>query len=153
LTAWFAAQLLPSISALLIAILFGALWRNLAPVPVVLDKGVKFSSKKLLRLGIILLGLQVSLSSILELGFGILLVVVISVAATFLATLWVGHLMGIGLAQRLLIASGFSICGAAAVAATEGATNAKEEEVATAIGLVVLFGTLMIPAVPFLGGA
>ncbi len=150
--AWLIAQVLPGVSALLIAIIVGALWRNLAPVPVVLSSGVKFSSKKLLRTGIVLLGLQLSLSSILDLGLGVLLVVVLSVAVTFFATLWAGHLMGISFAQRLLIASGFSICGAAAVAATEGATKAKEEEVATAIALVVLFGTLMIPLVPFLGG-
>ena len=59
--------------------------------------------------------------------------------------------MGIELPQRLLIATGFSICGAAAVAGTEGVTRAKQDQVATAIGLVVLFGTLMIPAMPLLG--
>src|SRR5699024_6905015 len=73
------------------------------------------------------------------------------VTVTFFGTLWAGHLMGISFAQRVLIACGFSICGAAAVAAAEGTTDAKEEEVATAIALVVLFGTLMIPLVPSLG--
>jgi uncharacterized integral membrane protein (TIGR00698 family) len=149
---WWLAQLLPGISPLLVAIMAGALWRNLAPVPAVLGRGIAVSSKKLLRTGIILLGLQVSLSSILGLGFGVLAVVVGSVAATFLATLWIGRCLGIGLAQRLLIASGFSICGAAAVAGVDGVVKAKEEEVATSIALVVLFGTLMIPLVPFLGG-
>jgi len=150
--AWVGASVLPGVSALLIAIILGATWRNLIPIPTVLVQGVRFSSKKLLRLGIILLGLQLSLSSILNLGFGVLLVVVVSVAVTFFATLWVGRLMGVSLAQRLLVASGVSICGASAVAATEGAIKSKEEEVATAIALVVLFGTLMIPLVPFLGG-
>lgn len=149
---WLTAGALPGVSALLIAILLGALWRNLLPVPRIMGPGVKFSSKKLLRTGIVLLGLQLSLSSILGLGAGVLLVVVLAVAVTFGATVWLGHVMGIGLAQRLLIASGFSICGAAAVAATENATDAKEEEVATALALVVFFGTVMIPLVPFLGG-
>ena len=149
--AWLISQLIPGISPLLIAILVGALWRNLIRVPRTLSPGITFSSKKLLRAGIILLGLQLSLSSILGLGPGVLLVVVASVAVTFGVTLWIGRLMGISLTQRLLIASGVSICGAAAVAAAENATDAKEEETATAIGLVVLFGTLMIPAVPFLG--
>lgn len=147
---WWGAQRL-GMSALLIAILLGALWRNIVPVPRALSQGVSFSSKKLLRTGIVLLGLQLSLSSILNLGFGVLLVVLASVSLTFFGTLWIGHLMGVSFAQRLLIASGFSICGAAAVAATGGASKAKEEEVATAIALVVLFGTLMIPLVPFLG--
>ena len=150
--AWLVSGILAGVSPLLVAIVAGALWRNLLPVPITLLSGIAFSSKKLLRTGIILLGLQLSLSSILALGPGVLLVVLLSVSVTFGATLWVGHLLGIGLAQRLLIASGFSICGAAAVAATENATKGKEEEVATAIGLVVLFGTVMIPLIPFLGG-
>lgn len=145
-------RFLPSVSPLLIAIVVGALWRNLAPIPVALSAGTNFSARKLLRIGIVLLGFQLSLSAILGLGPGILLVVVLAVGLTFAATMWLGGLLGITFSQRLLIASGFSICGAAAVAATEDATKAKDEEVATAIGLVVLFGTLMIPLVPFLGG-
>ncbi|GAA1124828.1 YeiH family protein [Citricoccus alkalitolerans] len=151
--AWGLVQLLPgSISPLLVAIPAGALWRNLAPVPAVLAPGVAIAAKKLLRTGIVLLGLQVSLTSVLDLGFGVLAVVVASVAVTFFGTLWIGARLGISPAQRLLIASGFSICGAAAVAGMDGVTKAKEEEVATAIALVVLFGTFMIPLVPFVGG-
>ncbi|UYQ77042.1 putative sulfate exporter family transporter [Glutamicibacter sp. JL.03c] len=145
------SQYLSSVSALLIAIVLGALWRNLAAVPRVLDDGVGFSAKKLLRLGIVLLGFQLSLGSILSLGPSVLLVVLAAVAVTFLLTAWIGKLMGLELEQRLLIAIGFSICGAAAVAGAEGTLKAKEHQVATAVGLVVLFGTLMIPAMPALG--
>ena len=145
-----AARMLP-VSALLIAILLGAAWRNLAPVPAVLDPGVRISGKRLLRIGIVLLGLQLSLSTILGLGPGVLAVVVLCVAVTFGASLVIGKWLGLDLPQRLLIAAGFSICGAAAVAATEGTVKAKQDQVATAIGLVVLFGTLMIPLGPALG--
>lgn len=145
------AKLLPGASPLLIAILLGAIWRNSLPVPATFNPGVAFSSKKLLRTGIVLLGLQLSLSTILGLGPGVLLVVVVCVGVTFGGTLIIGGWLGIELPQRLLIAAGFSICGAAAVAATENATRAKQDQVATAIGLVVLFGTLMIPIVPAVG--
>ncbi|UIK88986.1 YeiH family protein [Arthrobacter polaris] len=148
---WFGARYLTGVSPLLLAILAGAVWRNVFRVPLSLSPGIAFSSKKLLRTGIVLLGLQLSLSAILGLGPGVLVVVFLSVGVTFGLTLWIGQLLGISLSQRLLIAAGFSICGAAAVAATENATKAKQEEVASAIGLVVLFGTLMIPLVPFLG--
>ncbi|NMR32093.1 YeiH family protein [Crystallibacter degradans] len=146
-----AAQLLPGISPLLLAILLGVVWRNLVGVPASWAAGVQLSAKKLLRTGIVLLGLQLSLAEILGLGAGALLVVVAAVGLTFGATMWIGQILGISLTQRLLIASGFSICGAAAVAAVESATDAEEQETVTAIGLVVLFGTLMIPLVPFLG--
>lgn len=148
--AMFGARLLP-ISSLLIAILLGAIWRNLAPVPAGLEPGIKISAKRLLRLGIVLLGLQLSLFTILSLGPGVLAVVVLCVAVTFGACLLIGRWLGLDLPQRLLIAAGFSICGAAAVAATESTVKAKQDQVATAIGLVVLFGTLMIPLGPALG--
>ncbi|WP_404287196.1 YeiH family protein [Glutamicibacter arilaitensis] len=147
----FVSQFLNGLSALLLAIILGAVWRNVAPIPKVLNPGITIASKRLLRLGIVLLGLQLSLGTILGLGPGVLLVVVLSVGVTFALTLWIGGKMGIDLPQRLLIATGFSICGAAAVAATENVTRAKQDQVATAIGLVVLFGTLMIPAMPLLG--
>lgn len=150
--AWGLSRLLQGTSPLLLAILLGAVWGNTRPIPAGLVGGITFSSRRLLRAGIVLLGLQLSLSAVLDLGPAVLLVVLLSVGVTFGATVWLGKLLGIGLAQRLLIASGFSICGAAAVAAVESAVGARKTEVATAIGLVVLFGTLMIPAVPFLGG-
>lgn len=149
--AWLVSRLLAGASPLLIAILLGAVWGNLWPIPARFFEGIAVSSRNLLRAGIVLLGLQLSLSAVLELGPGVLLIVLLSVGLTFAATLWLGKLLGVSLAQRLLIASGFSICGAAAVAAMENAAGAKKTEVATAIGLVVLFGTLMIPAVPFFG--
>lgn len=148
---WLVSLLLPGASPLLVAILLGAAWGNTLPLPSFLLGGIAVSARHLLRTGIVLLGLQLSLAAVLELGPGVLLIVLLSVGLTFAATLWLGKLLGISFGQRLLIASGFSICGAAAVAATESASGAKKTEVATAIGLVVLFGTLMIPTVPFLG--
>ncbi|ALD64926.1 YeiH family protein [Arthrobacter sp. LS16] len=145
------SRFLDGVSALLLAIVLGALWRNIVPVPTALEPGIAVSGKKLLRLGIVLLGLQLSLGTILGLGPGVLLVVFLSVGVTFFATLWIGSRLGMDLPQRLLIAAGFSICGAAAVAGAENVVRAKQSEVATAVGLVVLFGTLMIPAMPALG--
>jgi len=139
-----------SLSALLLAIIIGALWRNLVPVAQRVEAGVSISSKTLLRLGIVFMGFQLSLQSMLSLGPGVLLVVLCSVMITFLLTAWIGKLLGLELQQRLLIAIGFSICGAAAVAGAQGSVKAKEHQVATAVGLVVLFGTLMIPALPAL---
>lgn len=152
MVAWGIAQLIPGLSALLVAILLGVVWRNTAPVPELLDEGVKFSAKKVLRTGIVLLGFQLSLSQILDLGWGVILLVVLAVVVTFLVTVWLGTKMGIPVAQRVLVASGFSICGAAAVAATESTIKSEQRDVATALALVVAFGTVMIPLLPFLGG-
>lgn len=145
-------RLLPTVSPLLIAILVGALLANLAPIPAQLRPGLTFSAKKLLRVGIALLGLQLMFSDILGLGWGVIAMVVAIVGLGITGTMFVGRLLGLSWTQRVLIACGFSICGAAAVAAVDGVVDAKEEEVLTAVALVVVFGTLMIPAVPMLAG-
>ncbi|MDP5181899.1 putative sulfate exporter family transporter [Blastococcus sp. BMG 814] len=138
----------PSVSVLMIAIVLGVVLTNVVRLPAMVQPGLAFSAKRLLRLGIVLLGLQLLLGDVLGLGAGMLGVVVVIVAGGIGSTLLVGRLLGIGATQRLLIACGFSICGAAAVAAVDGVVDADEEEVVTAVALVVLFGTLMIPLVP-----
>lgn len=144
--------LVAPLSALLVAILLGALVGNLLHLPAVVRPGVSVAAKRVLRIGIVLLGLQLVLGDILGLGWPMVLVVVAVVAAGMMATLLVGRWLGIAWTRRVLIACGFSICGAAAVAAAAGVVGADEDDVATSLGLVVLFGTLMIPVVPLLAG-
>jgi uncharacterized integral membrane protein (TIGR00698 family) len=147
------APLLPGISPLILAIVLGMVLANLAPLPAVLGPGLSFSSKRLLRAGIVLLGLQVVLGDLLSLGAGMLAVVVAVVTGGILGTLALGRLLGVGRRLTLLIACGFSICGAAAVAAAAGVTDPRdehEEDTVTAVALVVLCGTAMIALVPAL---
>lgn len=141
-------RVVPTASALLVAILLGAVVGNIVTLPARVEPGIGFAAKRLLRAGIVLLGLQLVISDIVDLGAGMILVVIAVVGLGIAGTMAMGRLLGIGFTQRLLIACGFSICGAAAVAATEGVVDAEDEEVATAIGLVVIFGTGMIPLLP-----
>ncbi|BCN79913.1 YeiH family protein [Prescottella equi] len=146
-------RLLPTVSPLLIAIVLGAVAANTVQLPATIRPGLTFSSKKLLRVGIALLGLQLMLSDIVGLGWGMIAVVVAIVTLGITGTMMMGSVLGLPWTQRLLIACGFSICGAAATAAVDGVVDAKEEEVLTAVALVVLFGTLMIPTIPLLSRA
>lgn len=143
----------PALSPLLLAILAGMAWRNLAPVPERLSPGVAFAAKPVLRAGIVLLGLQLALGDVLALGWGVVGLVVAVVGLTFAATLALGRALRLPWDLTALVASGFSICGAAAVAAADTVVRARRERAATALGLVVLFGTLMIPLMPLLTGA
>ncbi|MFC7449077.1 YeiH family protein [Rhodococcus daqingensis] len=152
-TAMGIGRLLPAVSPLLIAIVLGALVANLVTVPGWIRPGLDFSSKRLLRVGIALLGLQLMFSDVLALGWGVIAVVVAIVVLGMAGTMYAGKLLGLSWTQRVLIACGFSICGAAAVAAADGVVDAKEEELLTAVALVVVFGTLMIPTIPLLAGA
>ncbi|MGN6200389.1 YeiH family protein [Humibacter sp.] len=144
------ASVVPVLSATLTAIVLGVLVRNTLPVPSVLEAGLTFAAKKLLRLGIVLLGLQLMLGDVLGLGWGVILIVVAVVGIGFAGTLLMGRWLGVPYSQRLLIAGGFSICGASAVAAVDGVIQTeKNEEVVAAVALATVFGTLMIPFIPF----
>lgn len=145
-------RVVPVASPLLVAILLGVVVAAVRPLPAGTEPGLAFSGRSLLRAGIVLLGLQVSLRDIAGLGLGTVALVATVVAGGIAGSMWVGRLLGLTWTQRLLIACGFSICGAAAVAAVDGALDADEEEVATSVGLVVVFGTLMIGLVPLASG-
>jgi len=145
-------RLVPTVSALLFAIILGAVVANLVQLPQRFLPGIGFAAKRVLRTGIVLLGLQLVLGDILALGWGMIAVVVAVVVIGIFGTLLIGRALRIPTATRLLVACGFSICGAAAIAAADGVIDAEQEETATAIALVVLFGTLMIPIVPLLAG-
>jgi uncharacterized integral membrane protein (TIGR00698 family) len=146
-------QFLHTVSPLLIAIIVGAIAANVTTLPSRLRPGLTFASKKLLRIGVALLGLQLVLGDIVGLGAGMVAAVVVIVTLGIVGTMFVGRLLGLSWTQRLLIACGFSICGAAAVLAVDGVVEAEEEEVVTAVALVVIFGTCMIPVLPLLASA
>jgi uncharacterized integral membrane protein (TIGR00698 family) len=140
---------LPTVSPLLIAIVFGAVAANIAPLPQRLRPGLQFSAKRLLRVGVAMLGLQLVLGDIFHLGYGVIVIVIAVVGLGITGTIFIGKLLGLTWTQRLLIACGFSICGAAAVAAIDGVIEAEDEDdVPTAVALVVIFGTLLIPLIP-----
>jgi uncharacterized integral membrane protein (TIGR00698 family) len=152
-------HVLPGVSAMLIAIVLGAVLVNVAGgttgvLSPRLAPGLAFSSRRLLRLGVVLLGLQLVVGDVLSLGWTVVVGVVAIVSVTMLASIGIGRLLGISATQTLLIATGFSICGAAAVAGAEGVLGrrAKDGEAAAAVTLVVVFGTVMIAVMPALVG-
>jgi len=101
-----------------------------------------------LRVGVALLGLQVVLPELLALGWPVLLVVAGVVVIGIAGTLVLGRSLGVPPERSLLVACGFSICGAAAVAAVEGVRRSKDEDVATVVSLVVVFGSVAMLALP-----
>ncbi len=147
-TAWAVSAVVPGVSVLLAAIALGVAVGNTRTLPPSWTPGLAVAVKHLLRAGVVLLGLQLVLSQVASLGPRLLAVVVVVVAVGLVSTLALGRLLRTGRDLTLLVACGFSICGAAAVAAADTVVEAEEEDVVTAIALVVLFGTLMIPALP-----
>lgn len=172
------SRLVPGMSALLVAIVVGVIVGNLPSLPASTAPGLAVASQRLLRIGIVLLGLSVSVAQITALGAGVVAVAVAVVAGGFLVAEVVGRILGVSPSQRILIGAGMSICGAAAVAAVEpvarehararartvGSARAGDgagrdverevdEQVVTAVALVVALGTLMIGVVPLASSA
>ncbi len=143
----------PAVSPLLVAILCGAVLSNAAGLrgglPEALAPGLHVASRRFLRLGIVLLGLQLVIGDVLGLGWPVVAGAAVVVMGGLGATLCAGRLLGVPPSQSLLIACGFSICGAAAVAGADGVLRKRNgEETAAAVALVVIFGTAMIAALP-----
>ncbi len=132
-------------SSLTLAIVGGMLLGNTVYRSVVTHChfGVTFSKAKLLRLGIILYGFKLTFQDIASVGLTGILIDVLVLSSTFLLAYWIGHRkMGLDERSVILIGAGSSICGAAAVLATEPVLKAPVEKVTVAVATVVVFGTL-----------
>lgn len=144
--------LVPGIPAVLVAVALGVVVANTRGTPVRARPGLTLASGALLRAGIVLLGFGLVFQELLRLGARGLAVVVVVVIATFFGTQWAGRRLGVSEGLSLLVATGFSICGVSAIAAARGLSDADEEEVAYAVALVTLCGSLAIVLLPPLGG-
>jgi len=133
-----------------LALTAGAVVANLRLLPRCARPGLGFAGKRLMRAGIVLLGLKLALGDVTALGWRTLLVTVAVVLLTFLGTQWLGGRLGLPGDQPLLVATGFSICGASAVAAMNSVTDSDEDDVITSVALVTLCGTLAIVLLPLL---
>ena len=139
------------LSYILVAIVLGMVVRNTVGLPAIFEPGVSFCLRKLLRLGIIMMGIRLSILDVLKIGgFGIPIVLTCILAGLIIAiyvTRW------LKLPERLgtLIAIGTGICGASAIVATAPGIQAKDEEVTYAVANITIFGIAAMFLYPYLG--
>jgi uncharacterized integral membrane protein (TIGR00698 family) len=145
-----AHALVSQVGTLTWAVLFGAVAANLNMLPRSSAPGLKFATKRLLRLGVALLGFSLSLRAVADLGIQVVGMVVVVACATLLGTVWLGMRMGISRPRSILIGTGFAICGASAIAAMEESAEATEDDVAAAVAMVTLFGSVTMIGLPLL---
>ncbi|MGH8959574.1 MAG: YeiH family protein [Acidimicrobiia bacterium] len=144
---------LPSVSPLIFAVVLGFAAGNTPLRGDRLQPGFQYAARNLLRLAVVLIGARLSFADIAEIGAPGLAVVALTVMATFFGAQLLGRLLGVGRDLSLLIGTGYAICGVSAVAAMNGVIAAEDEEVAYAIGLVTMAGSLSILFLPLLGRA
>jgi uncharacterized integral membrane protein (TIGR00698 family) len=154
--AGFSLRQLPGLtlfSPMILAIVSGMVFHNVIGTPRRARTGVTFSMRRVLRLAIILLGLQLTAAQVVEVGARGLAVIALTLLSTFLVTTWIGRLLGVDRKLTELIAAGTSICGASAVIATNTVTRARDEDVAYAVACVTVFGSIAMLSYPWLAGA
>ena len=135
------------VSALTLAILFGMVVGNTVYPKIwqPCDGGVIFAKQHLLRLGIILYGFRLTFAQIADVGVSGILIDVLTLSSTFFIACFLGQkVFGLDKHTSWLIGAGSSICGAAAVLATEPVVKAEASKVTVAVATVVIFGTIAI---------
>lgn len=117
----------------------------------VAQAGVGVAKQWLLRAGIVLYGLRLTLDDIAGIGVAGVVLDALMLTSTFALACWLGRrVLKLDLQTVLLIGAGSSICGAAAVLASEPVVKARSEQVAVAVATVVIFGTLAMFCSPLL---
>ena len=137
------------ISAIMMAILLGILIRNTIKLPDSFQPGIRFGLVRVLRAGIVLLGIRLSLGEVGAIGLQALPVIFGTVLAALLIVTYFSRKLGLSGRLGTLIAVGTSICGATAIVATAPAIGAHDDEVSYSVACITLFGVIAMLVYPF----
>nr|WP_236557693.1 putative sulfate exporter family transporter [Arthrobacter sp. 9AX] len=147
-------RLVPALPAMTLAVVLGVLAANLPGAggwtAGRARPGLDFAGKHLMRGGIIILGLKVSIMDVLGLGWLALVLIAGVVAASFGGTYLISRLFRLSPVTSLLVATGFSICGASAIGAIAAVRRIRHVDTVLPVALVTLCGTLAIGVLPLL---
>jgi len=139
-----------ALSPLILSIMLGMTFHNLIGTPAAARIGTAFAMRRILRFGVMLLGFQLTVRQIGDVGLGGVAIIAVSLLACFAFTTVAGRLLKVDRKLTELIAAGTSICGASAIVATNTVTKAPDEDVAYAMVCVTLFGTIAMFVYPLL---
>ena len=141
-----------SLSPLVVGILIGILFANTLGryLPEEWRSGLKFCSKRILRIGIIFFGFRLTLADVAQVGLSAVALDIFIVCSTIGLGLLVGKWLNMDKETTLLTSSGSAICGAAAVLGAEATLKSEAYKTAVAVSTVVLFGTLSMFLYPVL---
>lgn len=145
------ATLARGISEVFIAVLLGLYIRNVIHFSKRFEPGVKFALQRVLRLGIILLGLRLSLQDVVSTGVTSLLLILACMSLALALALLAGRFLKIPRRLAALIGVGTAICGNTAIVAVAPVIEAKDEDVSFAVATITFFGTVAVVLYPVIG--
>lgn len=140
------------LSPLIVGIVLGMLYANSLRnhLPETWVPGIKFCSKQILRLGIILYGFRLTFQQVLEIGGPAILMDTIIICGTLAIGLLAGKALKMDSDTSLMVSTGSAICGAAAVLGAEPVVKCQPYKTAIAVSTVVIFGTIAMFLYPIM---
>ncbi|MBI5440704.1 MAG: putative sulfate exporter family transporter [Deltaproteobacteria bacterium] len=138
------------ISPILLAVVLGLVLRNTVGVPKAYEAGLKLCLKTVLRIGIVLLGLGLSLQAVAQIGLLGLPIIACCIGTALVAVTFINRALGLPKRLGTLIAVGTSICGVSAIVATAPVIEAEENETSYAVACITIFGLLALFTYPIL---
>jgi uncharacterized integral membrane protein (TIGR00698 family) len=141
------------ISASVIALFIGMFINGLMKSSPILAPGIRFTSKKILKFAIILLGASLNITTIMHVGSISLSVMLFTLLTCFGGGYFIGKSLGLNWKLSNLISAGTGICGGSAIAAIAPVIDAEDSDIAYAMSATFLFDMVMIVLFPFMGQA
>lgn len=141
------------IGAAIIAMFIGIFLNSVLKNTALFESGLKFTSKKILKFAIILLGLSLNITTILNVGRMSLTVMIFTLLTCFGGGYFIGKALGLNWKLSNLISAGTGICGGSAIAAIAPTIDADDNDIAYAMSATFLFDMAMIVLFPIMGRA
>ncbi|MDG2049254.1 MAG: putative sulfate exporter family transporter [Myxococcota bacterium] len=138
------------LSPILLAILMGLLLRNTLGLPAIYEDGLRLCIKRILRIGVALLGIRLGLVSVGTIGLMALPLIILCIATAIVVVQGVSRWWALPARLGTLIAVGTAICGNTAIVATGPVIQANEDEISYAVGTITLFGLVALVIHPFI---
>jgi uncharacterized integral membrane protein (TIGR00698 family) len=149
--AYFLGKMIPVVGGPVLGITLGILITSVWKLPVISRKGIKFTSKYILQLAVVLLGFEMNTASVIRVGQQSLLVISLTLSAAFLTAFFVGKLLQVNKKVTTLIGVGTAICGGSAIAAASSAINAEDQDISYSISTIFLFNVIAVFLFPLIG--
>lgn len=146
----FIAKFVPKLGAGTISIFLGMFVGNLFLNQDIFQKGYKFSETNILSYSIVLLGATLSINTLLELGIGGFIFIILQMTITIVGAIYIGNKLGFSQNFRFLMASGNAVCGSSAIAATAPVIDADDKEKGIAITIVNITGIVLMFILPII---
>ena len=151
LESWEASAGLHLIGASVIALFLGMIVNRFYKPNDTTKPGIRFTSKKILKFAIILLGASLNITTVLTVGKFSLTVMLFTLATCFGLGYFIGKALGLNWKTSSLINAGTGICGGSAIAAIAPVIDATDMDIAYGLSATFLFDMVMVVVFPILG--